>query len=288
MSKTGSHPRVRILCRAVACAALAALGLACWSARAEDAPDLLQDPFYLALGSFILNTDTELRLDGDAGEVGTPIDWERDFGDDDLNRFRFDGYWRFGERHKLRGLVFSSSRDTSRTVRDDIQWGDVHFPAEANLSVEFKFTVYELAYEYAFMRRDTYEVAANFGLHYTEMEATIAGDLAIEGDEIVSGEFSESGDIGAPLPVIGLRGTWGLPHNFWIDASVQSFAASFDEYDGNLSDLRLMLTWQPKKWLGLGVGYNQFNVNVDVTKDRYSGSIDWTYKGPMIFYSASF
>ncbi len=46
--------------------------------------------------------------------------------------------------------------------------------------------------------------------------------------------------------------------------------------------------WQPKKWLGLGVGYNHFGVNVDVGKDSFSGSLDWAYEGPVIQYNASF
>jgi hypothetical protein len=29
-------------------------------------------------------------------------------------------------------------------------------------------------------------------------------------------------------------------------------------------------------------------MDVDVEKDRFDGSLDWTYSGPMLFYSASF
>ena len=30
------------------------------------------------------------------------------------------------------------------------------------------------------------------------------------------------------------------------------------------------------------------DVDVDVEKNSFDGSLDWTYEGPMIFYSASF
>jgi hypothetical protein len=85
-----------------------------------------------------------------------------------------------------------------------------------------------------------------------------------------------------------VRGLWALPHDFWIEASAQYFALSIDEYDGSLQDYRAVVIWQPKKWLGVGVGFNQFQVDVDVDADRFKGSLDWTYSGPMIFYSASF
>jgi hypothetical protein len=70
--------------------------------------------------------------------------------------------------------------------------------------------------------------------------------------------------VDAPLPAIGFRGLWNPGGHFWIDASVQYFALSIGEYDGSLTDLRLAAVWQPKKWFGLGVGYNDFAVDVDV------------------------
>jgi hypothetical protein len=63
---------------------------------------------------------------------------------------------------------------------------------------------------------------------------------------------------------------------------------SIDEYDGNLQDYRVLAMWQPNKWLGLGVGYNQFTVDVDVEKDSFNGSLDWEYSGPMAYYSVVF
>ncbi len=104
----------------------------------------------------------------------------------------------------------------------------------------------------------------------------------------MEGDISNEASVAAPLPVIGLRGIWDLSHNFWLDATAQFFALSIDDIDGNLQDYRVMVTWQPKKWLGVGLGYNHFTLDVDVSKDDFDGSLDWTYGGPMIFYSASF
>ncbi|MBP9592793.1 MAG: hypothetical protein KBE42_12010, partial [Steroidobacteraceae bacterium] len=134
---------------------------------------------------------------------------------------------------------------------------------------------------------ENYEVSGSFGLHYTELELTMSAKAESSGGTLTR-DISQSGNIGAPLPVIGLRGQWALPYNLWIDAGAQYFQISIDEYDGNLTDLRATITWQPKTWLGIGLGYNQFSVDVDVEKDRFNGSLDWTYKGPMLFYSASF
>lgn len=255
---------------------------------ADESPDLLTVPFNVALGSFILNTDTDVRLDGDTG-AGTDIDWERSLGDDgDQTRFRLDGFWRFGDRHKLRLLWFNNSSSNTRTLDREIEWGDVTYPVDASLKAEFDFDIYELAYEYAFLRRDNYELSGSIGLHWTSMSLALAGEASLVGGEQVSGTVRKEGSVDLPLPVIGLRGLWNLTHDFWIDASVQFFSLSFDEYDGSLQDFRVAVLWQPSKWVGLGAGYNQFNVDIDIDKDRFNGELDWTYKGPMLFYSVAF
>lgn len=268
-------------------AVLAALALSPSPAYCEEAPDLLRDPLHVALGAFIINTDTTVRLDGNAGTQGTPVDWEQTFGKGDANRFRMDGYWRFAERHKLRALVFNSSRSDSETFAEDVVWGDVAFPVDARVNGEFKFSIYELAYEYAFLHRDHYELSVSLGMHYTELEAKLAATVTLP-EQSISERISDSASVGEPLPVIGLRGTWGLPHNLWIDASGQFFSLSTGGYDGNLQDYKVALSWQPKKWLGVGIGYDSFSVTVDVDRRKFNGKLDWAYRGPMVFYSASF
>ena len=76
--------------------------------------------------------------------------------------------------------------------------------------------------------------------------------------------------MGAPLPVIGLRGLWALPRDFWLDLSAQYFALEIDEYDGSMVNLRAIVLWQPKQpWLGIGLGYDRFAVDLNVAKDRF-------------------
>lgn len=286
MKASSTSSRNRLARRICTWAILSTLSFSPVAALAEDAPDLLKDPFFLALGTYVINSDTEVSLNGESGQ-GTTVDWENTFGGGDVTRFRFDGQWRFADRHKARFMWFSASRDKSRTLEEDIDWGDETFPVNAEVKGEFGFDIYELAYEYAFLRRDNYEVSGTFGLHYTELELTMSAKAESSGGTL-DRDISESGNVGAPLPAFGLRGQWALPYDFWIDASAQWFALSIDEYDGSLRDLRVTVTWQPKTWLGIGLGYNQFNVDVDVENNRFNGSLDWTYEGPMLFYSASF
>jgi hypothetical protein len=267
-------------------ALLVALAVAPMSVNAEEGPDLLTDPFRVSLGGFVLESDVTVRLDGDTGR-GTPVDWDDTFGGGDSTRFRLEGHWRFGERHALRGLYFTNDWDRSRTAENEIEWQGEVYPVGARVKAEFSTDIYMLAYDYAFLKREDYEIYAGIGLHYTSVSAGLSARISGEGGE-VDRSLKNEGSVDLPLPVIALGGLWRLPRNFWLSGSGQLFALEIDDYDGNLIDATLALTWQPKPWLGIGFAYNYFKVDVDVTKDRFNGNLDWVYDGPMIYYNASF
>jgi hypothetical protein len=89
--------------RVVACVLFCA---AAWAspARAQDR-GLLDHTFVVSLGTYFLDSDTEIGLNGSAGQTGTIVDLEGDTGMDDSNRFRVDGLWRIGGgRHHVRAM----------------------------------------------------------------------------------------------------------------------------------------------------------------------------------------
>jgi hypothetical protein len=268
------------------CAAVALLGSP--AVRAEDAPDLLTDSFQVALGTFVVASEPTVQLNGETGS-GDHVNFDEALGGGDATRIRLDSHWRFGDsnRHKVKAIAFSVSRENSKTIDRDIEWGGEVYPVNAKVDAEFQFSVLEAAYEYSFLHRDNYELAGSVGLHYTTLDASLKAKAEGSGGAVTE-DISRSGSVDLPLPVLGLRGIWSLSHDFWLDATAQFFALSIDEYDGNLQDYRVLVTWQPKSWLGVGVGYNQFSVDVDIDKDNFNGSLDWTYRGPIVYYSASF
>ena len=273
---------------AIATAITGVLLVSSAAAAADESPNLLTDSFQVALGSFVLTSEPTIQLKGETGN-GDRVNFDEALGGGDSQRIRLDSFWRFGDsgRHKIKAIAFDMSRDNSKTWNRDIEWGGDIYPVGVKVDAEFSFTVIEVAYEYAFLKRDKYELDGSIGLHYTDMSASLKAKAEVSGGQL-EGDISNSASVAAPLPVIGLRGIWDLSHNFWLDATAQYFALSIDDIDGSLQDYRVLVTWQPKKWLGIGIGYNRFKLDVDVNKDDFNGVLDWTYSGPMIFYSASF
>ena len=190
-----------LLCPGPAAVLCAALLSGPPSARADGAADVLNDSFYLSLGSFTLKIDTKVRLNGEDLD-GSLVDWEQTFGSGDVTRIRIDGHWRLADRHKLRFLWFNSSRSDSRRIEHEIDSGDETFPADTRVDARFDFDTYELAYEYAFLRRPGYELAGSIGLHPTDLALALSARVSANGEQLME-DISEKASAAA-----GCRAAW--------------------------------------------------------------------------------
>ncbi len=255
------------------------------AAEAEDF-NLLKARGQVSLGTFLNNSDIEVRLDGETS-TGSNVDWDSTFGDKDVTRFRLDGLWRINNRHHMRFMYTDYTRDKTTIIDEEIVWDDETFPVGAEVRGKSSFEIIEAAYEYAFIHTEKYELAGSFGLHYTTFTAKLTADVTAPGG---GGTVSIGGPatVAAPLPVIGAHGMWRMGGNFYLDAHAQYFQVSWDDNDGSIINYRAAVIWQPKKFIGLGVGYDVFTIDLDVSKPRFEGSLDWTYEGPQAFFNVSF
>ena len=249
--------------------------------------NLLEQRVQVSLGTFTNASKLEIRVDGESGETGTTVDWRDTFGDEDKTRGRLDALWRVADRHYLRLMYTDYSRSRTQTIEDEIIWqGDV-IPVGAAATGKFAFEIYEVAYEYAFLKSENFELTGSLGLHYTKLEASLTAAVDAGGEQGVVDRGGPA-KVNTPLPVIGARTLRRFHENFYLDFLGQAFYLSVDDFDGIILNARAAVTWQPKRLIGLGVGYDWFRVDIDVDRARFAGSMDWTYSGPQVFFSVSF
>lgn len=274
-----SYHRLSRICMMVA--ALNVLPFA--GAFAGDRGPLDQD-FQASLGGFFMNFDTDVRLDGETTGTGTDINWEDEFDFKDQDRFRIDGFWRFKPNHKVRFMYFENNRGNTSVLSRDIEFGDTTFPANLQVDSRLDTRIIELAYEYAFLRRENMELSGSFGIHNIKVEAglrgAISGGAAAETEEVAEGD--------GPLPVIGVHYLWHIGNNFYFDGLAQFFFAEIDNYNGSLQDYKLGVTWFPWRNVGVGVAYNQFVTRLDIEKDTFNGRLKLQYGGPLAYITVGF
>jgi hypothetical protein len=247
----------------------------------------LEQDFQMSLGGFFMNFDTDVRLDGETTGNGTDINWEDEFDFEDQDRLRIDGFWRFAEKHKVRFMYFENNRSNNKVLSRDIEFGDTIFPVNLQVDSRLDTRIVELAYEYAFMRRENWELSGSIGIHNVQIKAGLRGDLSTPGGSgTVATEEVADGD--GPLPVLGVHYLWHMGHDFYFEGLAQFFFAEIDNYDGSLEDYKIGVTWFPWRNVGVGVAYNQFVTRLDVEKDAFTGRFKLQYGGPMAFITVGF
>lgn len=256
------------------------------ASESEPGAGLLNDRLTVSLGTFLLSTDTRISVNGSSDASGTSVDFDRDLGLNDTDRFRLDAGWRFAERHRLRLMYFDDTKSATTTLDRTVEIGDSTFPVDGTVETRFKSTIAELAYEYVFVRRENWEIAASAGVHAVSFDFQVSGNGSVNG---VPGQFRvETAETTAPLPVFGVRAMRYLGSNWYVDAQAQYFGLKVGNYDGHLSDVRAGVTHMFGRHFGVGAGWNRFSTDLDVTTGEFDGSLRWSYSGAQIFLTGSF
>jgi hypothetical protein len=256
---------------------------------AEDERNPLESKVIIDAGWFLMSTDMRVRVDGEnTANTGSDVDYDDTFGIGDFDRFRADVSWRIAPRHLVRAMYFENNRSGSRSLDRDVEFGDEIYPVGVTVDARSKLTVVQLSYEYAFLRRETYELAAGIGIHYVDMALGLDATVTGQGGS-ASRSLDQDATTQAPLPVLGLRGLWHLPHNFYASAQVQYFHLEFDPYKGSLIDLKAALVWQFSDHVGVGVAYNDFGFKFDIEdQGAFDGRLRWDYAGTIAFATVMF
>jgi len=278
--------------RAVACGVLlAGVASAACAQASSPAQSLLDSTFVGNLGGFILSTDTTARLNG-ASTRNPDVDFDQSFGKaGDATRVRADALWRITPEHHLRAMYFDNTVDRSRIIDRNIKWGDLEFQAGGTVDSQTKFRIFELAYEYAFMREPGFELAGSAGLHVMDMSMRLSGNATVtdaNGNASPAASATKESSVTAPLPVLGLRAGWVIAPQWYVDAQGQLFKAKFGDFDASVVDLRAGVTWMYSQNFGIGLGYNRFTTTVDVDRPSFDGRLRVTYSGLQLFLTGAF
>jgi hypothetical protein len=243
------------------------------------ADSLEDDRFSLSLGVFLTDRDTKARFDSSLGD-GTDTDLETDLGLDSSDSvFRVDGYFRFSERHRADFSMFDLSRNKTKQIQKDIQWGDTLFSIDTAVKSDNDLSIYKAAYTYSFLNRENGYLGATIGAYVADWKVSIK--------EETTGS-AEVGELTAPMPVIGLRGEYALSARWSFRASGEFFFVEYDNVDGSLVDIYAGFDYSIVDNLSIGIGFNRVTIDIDAAKNRFRGTLDWRYSGALAFLKFNF
>ncbi|MGC1522239.1 MAG: hypothetical protein WA803_11930 [Steroidobacteraceae bacterium] len=264
-------------------ALIAALVQVAAPAHADDYLSPTDERVRLSLGIEHLSNTTNMQLDSSTGLPGTAINAESVLGLDSSDfEPKFQAMIRVGERNRLRFDYFSLDRTGQVTLagtpivfKDSVlQVGD---PVETTLSLR----TLGITYEYSFIHREKFELAATFGINDTDLSARAR--VATETRHV-----NETEDQAGPFPTFGLDSTYVLSKRFYLDGRAQYFKLAVDHLTGSVGFYEFAALYRYRPNISFALGYTASRADIESRQPKTSGYFDLDSKGPEAFFRVAF
>jgi hypothetical protein len=258
------------------------LTLAALPARGEDYSSPTEERVQLTLGFLHVSSATHVRLDSDTGAPGTMVDGEDTFGLDKSDfEPKFQAMVRVGERSRLRFDYFSLDRTGDVTLTSPIQFRDVQLLTGDPLQTTLSLRTLGITYEYSFLHRERFELAATLSVNETDISAQ--GKVSTQ-----TRHLDQTEDAAGPIPTVGLDSTWVVSKRFYLDGRGQYLKVNIDSIHASLGLYELDALYRLRPNIAFGVGYSIIKADLLSRKPTESGVFDFDTKGPEAFVRIAF
>lgn len=242
-------------------------------------PHVVEDRFRIEVMTLSADLDTDVRIDPTLVTPGTLINGEDDLGLDDSKLLPLAEITLLpGDRHLIRLSGFSLRRSARQAIDQTIVFDEqTYLPGEI-VDSTLNLTSVGLTYGYSVAKTRNVDLALTFGIQVIEVDAN-----AVVRSRVVR----DSETAVTPLPLVGIEGRYDFNERWSFEARLQYLSVEFDEIDGSVLDARAALTWRMNPYLVFGLGYREFDVEVDSRDIDDPGVFDMKMAGPLLFMRAS-
>jgi hypothetical protein len=273
MRKSGQS-RARLFAATVALLALVATDV-CLAAETD------WDRFRVTVGAFRPSINSNIRLDSSTLLAGTSVDLEDDLAlEDSSTLLSVEGIWRITKRFSIEGSYFELGRSGSSTLNQQLDFGNQTFALNADVDTALNTDIASLALQYSFWHGEKLDLAASVGAYLMRIEASM--------DSTSPAGISESFSGDSPLPLIGLRAAYNFTSWMSLDLKGRYFGANIADVDGSMTNLLAGLQFSPFEHLGLGIGYEYFEIDITSENPDLPGKFLIEYSGPKLYMTLQF
>jgi hypothetical protein len=238
------------------------------------------DRFSVSLGGFLTTISSDLSLIGDEMGIGRSVNLEKALGlSSSTFVLRGESEYNFGKRRRshVRFGYFFLLRNSVKTLEKEIEIGDVVYPIGTDLSSKMDLHIIRAMYDYSIYRDKRVNLGLSGGLYVLPTSYSIGVDQIIdEADAFV-----------LPLPVIGFRSAFFVTPRFIIKQNWEFLYVKIPNFQGDISDLSVLLEYHPFNHLGLGLGFNAFRYSMTATEDwkgrEFAGTFKTGFTGLLLY-----
>jgi hypothetical protein len=256
-------------------------------ASADDRHPALDSKYYISVGGYFASRAFKASAEGSVTPSNpTPyVDFESDLKVDDrpdllVAEFR----WQFAEKWNLGLQYFNSTRDGQHTLDETIEWEGVTYEVGAMVTTETSVDVTRIVLSRHFRQKEGHDIRLTGGLHWLDISAKIQGE-ATQGDG--STAFATSKAAAAfPIPNVGVLYQYSPSQKWLFSARVDWFSASIGDYSGGIWNTNLSVNYQVAEHIGVGLGYQFFQIDGTLTEEQWKGDVKIRFSGPTFQVSA--
>ncbi len=236
--------------------------------------------FSLTVSGYQPSIDTQVRFDASNQLPGTNLDLEDDLQLNDSETLtQYYASLHIMRDVSLEGSYFEFGRFMETVLSGPVQFGDTMFPVSTNVATHFEAGVTTLALRWTFFRTDRTQLAATAGGYWMSLQTGI---------DSAGGGLAELAEADALLPMAGLFFGWNLTQKLQLTASGDYLSIDDDDLEGSISSYRASLQYRVLEKLGIGIGYDVMDVEVESVETGFPGFFSSRQQGPMAFMTLRF
>jgi hypothetical protein len=244
----------------------------------------LVERFRLRAGLFVPINNTDVQVSGLNRDPGSDINLENSLGFSRVvGTFLANFQWRISPRSKLNAVYYNIERSSTYTLKQDIVFDSTTFLANSSVNAFFNTAIYQIAYGYSILAKPNYEVGIFIGTHTVGFSTGISAHGTTTGVN-ASTDFKFT----APLPDLGLWGSYILSNRFALSLDASYLALTIDGTNGRIFSYYVQILYKLLSRLDVSLGFTGLNFKVTKNVKNADGSFTWGYNGPSLSVIYSF
>lgn len=224
-------------------------------------------------GSYMLaflSTTATFEIAG--GILNAKLDLEKNLGLSD-RQFFFTGslLHRFTPKSGTYLEYYGISRSKSYVLKEDVIFLRDTIPAGASIESFFRTKVVSLGYLFTLIENSNAFLGCYFNIYLMNVRTGVKSEFF---------KFDEEVGITAPVPALGVLGLFKITPWLHLDTGVGYFSLNTRNFGGRVNNLTARLNFYPWRWLGVNLGYQEFDVEVYFPSDNVNTIIEYHFIGP--------
>ena len=256
-----------------------------YAQEAADVHPYLTEKFFVDVGIFFPDRKVKLSANSTNDGPNPEVDFNEEFRIKNSDEtFAAELGWRFAKNWMLLGQYFESNARSRWTLDEDIEWKDVVFQAGSTVGAGSDFSLTRVFLGRTLNGSDVHEFGLGAGFHWLDMGSFIEGTAIINDGTTIFRR--EAVHIHGPLPNVGAWYKYSISPRLALRTRLDWLSANVGRYDGEMINFSLGLNYQVVEHFGVGLNYNDFELDVKVDKTDWRGRVDMSYEGLYVYISA--